>query len=39
LIFLSLVAIVFFGKIAVPIIFLIYLFISIVLKLLPKNAV
>lgn len=39
LIFLSVVTLAFFGKIAVPIIFLYYVGLSIILKLLPKNEV
>jgi len=39
LIILSVVTLVFFGKIAVPMIFIYYLTLSILLKLLPKNAI
>lgn len=39
LIFLSVVTLAFFGKIAVPIIFIYYVGLSVILKLIPKNAV
>jgi CDP-diacylglycerol--serine O-phosphatidyltransferase len=39
LIFLSVVTLAFFGKIAVPIIFVYYVGISVILKLIPKNAI
>lgn len=39
LIFLSIVTMAFFGKIAVPIIFIYYVGLSVILKLIPKNAV